>query len=158
VNVLDEIRSRYGTPTGLSDHSATVFPAMWALAHGADLIEVHVTFDRAMYGPDTKASLTFQELATVCAANRAFETFRGHPVDKNAMAEELSQMRELFTKSVAVRHALGAGHTLTVADLTVKKPGTGIPADRLDALVGRRLARDAAPDRVLQWTDLEDGG
>ncbi len=155
VNVLDELRGRYAAPVGLSDHSATIFPAMWALAHRVDLLEVHVTFDRAMYGPDTKASLTFAELATVCAANDAFATFRSYPVDKDAIAGELTQMRELFTKSVAVRRPLAAGTVLAAKELTVKKPGTGIPADELTALVGRRLTKDATPDRVLCWEDIE---
>ena len=155
LNVLDELRTRYAAPVGLSDHSATIYPAMWALAHNADLIEVHVTFDRAMYGPDTAASLNFTELATLCAANNAFETFRSNPVSKDAIADELAQMRELFNKSVAVRRPLAAGTLLTMENLTLKKPGTGIPAEELNSLVGRRLTSHATPDRVLRWEDID---
>ena len=40
-------------------------------------------------------------------------------------------------------------------DLAAKKPGTGIPAERLPSLVGRRLARDVAEDALLMDEDLE---
>jgi hypothetical protein len=39
--------------------------------------------------------------------------------------------------------------------VTAKKPGTGIPAGRIPALVGRRLRRDVAPDRLLREDDFE---
>jgi N-acetylneuraminate synthase len=39
--------------------------------------------------------------------------------------------------------------------LTVKKPGTGIPAAEIDSLVGRRLKRDADPQRLLSRDDID---
>jgi N-acetylneuraminate synthase len=38
--------------------------------------------------------------------------------------------------------------------LTIKKPGTGIPANRLDEIVGRRVGRDMQADEILTETDL----
>ena len=45
---------RTGTtaPSGLSDHSGTMFPSLAAAALGADVVEVHVTLSREMFGPD----------------------------------------------------------------------------------------------------------
>jgi len=37
----------------------------------------------------------------------------------------------------------------------VKRPGTGISAAFLDEIVGRRLARDVAADRVILAEDVE---
>jgi sialic acid synthase SpsE len=50
---------------------------------------------------------------------------------------------------------LPAGARLAPTDLGLRKPGTGIPADQLDALVGRRLRRDLAPGEFLQYADVE---
>lgn len=155
LNVIGELRETFDCPVGLSDHSASLFPPLAAMALGVDLLEVHVTFDRAMYGPDTKASLTFEELAQLVAANQAFATMRANPVDKDTMAEELRDMRALFSKSLAPVQALRAGDQLSADMLTQKKPGTGIAPDRIDEVIGRRLVRDIAPDQILQWTDLE---
>ena len=100
LNVLDELRQEFDCPVGLSDHSGSIFPGLAALARGANLLEVHVTFDRRMYGPDTAASLTLDELKILCEMRDALSTMDGHPVDKDAMAEQLLGMREIFGKSL----------------------------------------------------------
>ena len=52
LNVIDELRREFDCPVGLSDHSGSMFPGLAALARGANLLEVHVTFDRRMFSPD----------------------------------------------------------------------------------------------------------
>lgn len=156
LNVLDEFRRRYASPVGLSDHSGKIFSPMAAMARGANLIEAHVTFDRRMFGPDVSASLTFDELALLAKARDEFHTMHMHPVDKDRMAVELTQMRELFTKSVCPSRALHAGEILMEAMLVPKKPGTGIPYSAINQLIGRRLIRDVPPDRLLRWEDVEE--
>ena len=78
LNVLDELRREFDCPVGLSDHSGSMFPGLAALARGANLLEVHVTFDRRMFSPDTAASLTFDELKIVCQMRDALST-NGRP-------------------------------------------------------------------------------
>ena len=52
------LRRRFGCPVGYSDHSAGVkAPAIAAIKHAADLLEVHVTKSRAQPGTDHAASL-----------------------------------------------------------------------------------------------------
>ena len=62
LNIFQQIRSRYDCPTGLSDHSGTIFAGLAAATLGADIIEVHITFSRKCFGPDVKASITIDEL------------------------------------------------------------------------------------------------
>ena len=62
LNVLNEFGKRYDCPVGLSDHSGTPFPALAAMAQNCHILELHVTFDKRMFGPDVPASLTFEEL------------------------------------------------------------------------------------------------
>jgi N-acetylneuraminate synthase len=149
------MRNRYDCPVGLSDHSGTLFPGLAAMARGAVVIETHVTFDRRMFGPDVPASLTFDELSFLTRARDAFREMDDNPVDKDAMAQSLAPMREIFGRSLAPSRALSAG-TLLVEDMLVaKKPGGGIPADAARDLLGRRLVRDVVPERILSWDDLE---
>lgn len=155
LNLIPELRERYGCKVGLSDHSGTIWPSVAAVALGASVVEVHVTFSKDAFGPDVPASVTVEELKRLVEGVRFLERAYAHPVDKDAAAEELAPMRKLFMKSVVARRGLGAGTVLAAADLAAKKPGTGIPADRLYALVGRRLARDVAADALLTEEDLE---
>lgn len=154
LNLIPFFGQRYGCPVGLSDHSGTIYPALAAVTVGAQIVEVHVTMSRAAFGPDVPASVTLDELAQLAQGVRFIETMQAHPVDKDAMAEELAAMRQLFTKSVVVRADAAAGTVLTEAHLTLKKPGTGIPAAQFHAVVGRKLARDVQADEVLHEADL----
>lgn len=155
LNVLEEMRNRYHCPVGLSDHSGTLFPALAAMARGAAVIETHVTFDRRMFGPDVPASLTFDELSFLTRARDAFAEMDANPVDKDALAQSLASVREIFGRSLAPSRALSAGTQLAEGMLVAKKPGGGIPVDAAPDLLGRRLVRDVVPERILSWDDLE---
>ncbi len=156
LNVLDEMRRRFGCPVGLSDHSGTVFPALAAMARGCDLLELHLTLDRRMFGPDVSSSLTVDEFRLVAQAREAFETMGANPVDKDTAAAELAEMRKLFMRSAAPARDLPAGTVLTPEMISAKKPGTGIPAERSGELVGRRLARDVRADDLFSEKDFSD--
>jgi len=156
LNVISEMKQRYDCPVGLSDHSGTVYPAHAAIARGADMLEVHVAFHKAMFGPDVPASLTFDELADVVRMRDACAVMDGNAVDKDQAAVELTELREIFTKSLAPVARLSKGLVLQKDMLTGKKPGTGIPFEALDEVVGRRLLEDVEPERLLRWADLSE--
>lgn len=155
LNLIPEFRERWGVPVGLSDHSGTIWPCLGAVALGAEVLEVHLTLSRKAFGPDVPASLTPDELKSLVQGARWLATARSHPVDKDEMAAELAPMRALFMKSAVARHDLEAGHVLSADDLAAKKPGSGIPAERIPELVGRRLARAVLADQLLEEGDLE---
>lgn len=155
INLLDEFRQRYHCAVGLSDHSGTIFAGLAASALGADILELHVTLSREMFGPDVVASVTVAELRQLVDGIRFVERMRANPVDKDVAAEDLTSLRNLFTKSVVVRTALDAGTVLGGKDLLGKKPGTGIPATRLKEFIGRRLRRAVEADTLLAESDLE---
>lgn len=155
LNVIEEIRKRFKCPVGLSDHSGSIFPGLAAMALGVDLLEVHVTFHKKMFGPDVPASITLDELQLLVEANKAFQIMSNNPVDKDLSALGLSETKALFTKSVAPTRPLPQGTVLERDMLTLKKPGTGISSGRLKELIGRRLIREVTPERLLRWEDLE---
>lgn len=157
LNVMEALRARYGCPVGLSDHSGRVEPSLAALARGADLVELHLTLDRRMFGPDVAASVTTEELALIVRFRDTLKVMDANPVDKDAMATQLAEMRCQFTKSLAPAHDLAHGTVIEEHMLTRKKPGTGIPAELIAKVVGRRLARNVSAKSVLRWDDLEDG-
>ena len=117
-------------------------------------MEIHVTFDKGMYGPDTIASVTFDELALICEHARAVALMEQNAVDKNKMADTLSAMRDMFTKSIAFHAPQKAGTVLSEDMLTPKKPGTGIPYTQKGDVIGRTLKQDVSADRLLQWEDI----
>jgi N,N'-diacetyllegionaminate synthase len=155
LNVIDLLKYSFNCPVGLSDHSGTVFPALAAMARGASLIEAHIVFDRVMFGPDAPSSLTPAEFKLLANARDSFIEMLSNPVDKDALAAELSPIRAMFGKSAATVRDVPAGTVLTRDILTFKKPANGIPASELGKLVGSRLKKDVSSRQLLTWDDLD---
>ncbi len=154
MNLLREFAERFGTATGLSDHSATVFPGIVAAWEGAKVIEVHLTLSRYAFGPDVVASLTVEEMAELVRGVRFAETMRRNPVRKSETGEEMRDMRAIFMKSLVLLRPMKAGEVVTGEVLGARKPGTGIPVSEHDRIVGRRLARDVPALRPLLEEDF----
>jgi len=155
LNVIGQLRKRFGCPVGLSDHSGTIYAGLAGATLGANLLEVHIVFSRECFGPDVAASVTTSELAQLVQGVRFIERAMSRAVDKDAVARETIDLRLTFGKSVVAACDLPRGHVLTGDDLTLKKPGTGIPAVRLPDIVGRTLARAVTADTLLAENDLD---
>ncbi|MCC7109125.1 MAG: N-acetylneuraminate synthase family protein, partial [Deltaproteobacteria bacterium] len=153
LNLMVQMRERYGLEVGLSDHTLEIFAPIAAVTLGARMIEKHFTFSRLMYGSDARHSLEPGDFAHMVKGIRAAERMRA-PVDKDAVAAGLSEMKRIFEKSVVAAVDIPAGAVLSLEMLAVKKPGTGIPARRLASLVGRRTARAIVQDSLLSEEDL----
>ena len=154
LNLLPFFRERYRCGVGLSDHSGTIFPGLAATTLGIDVLEIHVTLSREMFGPDVPASISASELRQLVDGIRFIEQMKANPVDKDAVANEMAPLRNLFTKSVVARVDLPVGAILQQEHLTLKKPGTGLPAARLPELIGRTLCRPVKADQLLMLSDL----
>ena len=154
LNVIPALRSRYKAAVGLSDHSGTIFPALAAATLGVQVIEVHLTLSRDMFGPDVVASLTASDLQQMVEGVRFIERMNANPVDKTSVSADLDPLRKIFLKSVVPVADLPAGTVVSLADLTTKKPGTGIPACDIETLVGRKLVRDIRKDVPLTKDDF----
>jgi N-acetylneuraminate synthase len=155
LNLIPVYRERYGCWVGLSDHSGTIYPGLAGVATGMDVLELHVTLSREMFGPDVIASITTAELRQLVDGIRFIERMRANPLDKDASARDTDPLRRLFTRSVVARRALARGTVLSADDLAIKKPGTGLPPDRLPELIGKRLSRAVAEDQLLAAEDIE---
>lgn len=156
LNVLDELRARFGCTVGLSDHSGTIFPALAAVAaHRAQVLEIHLTMSREMFGPDVTASVTPAEMRQISDGVRFIERMRASPMDKSSVNESVAAMRGIFFQSVVALRDLPAGAVLGREDLGTRKPGTGIPAAQLDSVVGRKLARAVQHGVPLTAQDLQ---
>jgi N,N'-diacetyllegionaminate synthase len=154
LNVISEIERRYQCPAGLSDHSGAIHASVAAVALGASLIEVHVVFSKECFGPDVTSSVTTTELKNLVDGVRFVSTAVNHPVDKDGAAEQMTELRRMFGKSVVAAENLPVGRVLAEGDLTVKKPGTGIEPARLKTLLGRRLKRAVQKNAMLADDDL----
>ncbi len=151
LNVIQELKTRYKVPIGFSDHSAKIETCIAATALGASILEFHVVFDRQLFGPDAKASLTISETKDLVLAVRNIATALSNPIDKNNNVE-FAELKQIFEKSLAVNKDLSKNHIVTFDDLEAKKPkGFGIDASKFQKIIGKSLNKD-----MKQWDFLNE--
>jgi len=151
-NILG-LRSMYPDyPIGFSDHTLGVEIPSAAVALGACIIEKHFTLDKDMFGWDHKISANLDEMKLLVQyahnINKALGTTR------RVVCEEEIKRRDAFRRSVVAARKLKKGTILTEEDLDLKRPGTGIPPERLDWLIGKKLNRDVNYDEMLKEEDV----
>ncbi len=155
LNIITEIKQRYDCMVGLSDHSGTIYPGLAAAALGMDILEVHVTFDKGMFGPDVPASVTLAEFSSMVEGVKQIKKMLANPINKDKKANELSGLRDLFTKSIVTNRLIKAGEIIRAEDLSFKKPGTGIPADQINTIIGKIVKADLPQNHIIQNSELE---
>jgi sialic acid synthase SpsE len=57
LRMMDTLRERFRRPVGYSGHEVGLQVSLAAVARGADVLERHITLDRAMWGSDQAASV-----------------------------------------------------------------------------------------------------
>jgi N-acetylneuraminate synthase len=155
LNLICELKGRYNLPIGLSDHSGTIYPSLAAVALGADLIEVHGTFDRRMFGPDATSSLQIEEIEQLLKGVQLIRKSLNSPVSKTDISR-YEHIRNLFGRTVSLRRSLTKGARLTFEDLEAAKPaGLGVPASDFGKILGRRTKYAISKGMFLKSDDFE---
>jgi N-acetylneuraminate synthase len=156
LNVISELRNRYDIPVGLSDHSSTIYPSLSAVSLGAELLEFHVIFDKKMFGPDSKSSLTIDEVKQLVEGVRFIEKSMENKIDKTDNSK-FKELKNIFEKSLAVNKDMKAGETITFDDLEAKKPsGYGISAKEYKKVLGKKVNKDMKKWDFLREEDIDE--
>jgi len=154
LNLIREMRVRYQVPVGLSDHSGTIAFGIAAVAMGAASVEVHMTLSRYAFGPDVSSSLVPEDLGRMVRGIRAVEASLAHPLDKDASAAAMTDLKKMFGRGLVTRVPVRAGEVVTMEKLAAKKPALGLPPSQAEQVAGRRARRDLPADHFLTWDDL----
>jgi sialic acid synthase SpsE len=153
LGMVAELRDRYGLPVGYSGHELGYLPTLASVALGADLVERHVTLDRSAVGFDHRLSLESDELTEMIRSIRTVEAAT-RPAAKSISETEMITRRKYQASIVAARD-IGAGETVSEAMLSLKNPGTGLPARRMPEVAGRRAKVFIPADTLLDLQMLE---
>jgi N,N'-diacetyllegionaminate synthase len=163
-------------PVGYSDHTQGESTGLDAALLGACILEKHFTDDTGRAGPDHRASLDPGAFAVYCLNVRGGTGLKEFPAEhvpaglrealrlattpppgitaaKRVLAIE-EDVRRVSRQSLVTSRAMPAGVVIRREDLTIKRPGTGVPPFELAGVLGRRLAREVEADTPLRWEDL----
>lgn len=161
------LRRVFDGPIGYSDHTMDTDTGELAVRLHASILEKHITHDQEAQGPDHGASLECEQMAWYtararqawadlshpCSVLSEYECRRIGPLEKRVLDIE-RDVRRASRQSLVTRRTLEAGDVITPADLTVKRPGSGIEPAKLARVIGRTVARHVDADMPLTWNDL----
>lgn len=142
---------------GYSDHTVpsprlNTLVAAWLC--GAVILEKHFTHDKSLPGNDHYHAMNVKDLKEfMCVVDEIAPllgtTDRKEPLE----SEQISRLNA--RRSIVVARDLPKGHVITEADITYKRPGTGVSSMFWDEVIGEKTVRALSADDVLQWSDLE---
>lgn len=155
LDIINVLKERYDLPVGFSDHSGDIFACLAATALGAQLLEFHAVFDKRMFGPDAKASLTIDQIKKLAQGVKEISTDLSTKSNKDS-SESFSDLKKIFQKSLAVNKNLDEGHMISFDDLEAKKPaGYGIDAREFKMVIGKKLKQKKLAQDFLNESDFE---
>ena len=148
------LRERFDAVVGYSDHTRGFHMPLAAVALGARIIEKHITLDFDVPdAQDWKVSCGPADLRLFIDQLREVEAGLGARPLGPSDAERDNKI--WATKSLVTSRPILAGTPIASADLTAKRPGTGVPPSRIGDVIGRKAAVDLRSDVVLRWEHLE---
>lgn len=155
LSAMDRLREVFAGPVGYSDHTVDFIAVHAAVARGAKVIEKHITILRDVpNAQDWKVSAGPENFKSFVEEIRLIEAMLGNGVKEPAPCELAAEKWAL--KSLVASRDLEVGQRLSEADLVAKRPGTGIPPNRIAEVIGRRLVRAVHADTALGFDDFEE--
>jgi len=154
LRAIPMMKTAFGVPVGLSDHTLGTHISPAAVAMGANLVEKHFTLDRSYPGPDHPFAIEPDELCELVAHIRDVEAALGDGRKSGPSNEEAAEMYTKARRSIVSTRAIPRGTVITRDMLGVKRPGHGIKPRFIETLPGRIAKEDIEEDEVLTWDKL----
>lgn len=148
LRAMETMRQKFDLKVGYSDHTQGIEIPIASVAMGACVIEKHFTLDRNMEGPDHKASLEPDELASMVKAIRNVEKALGDG-RKIPSKSEIKNI-PIARKSIVAKKKIIKGETLTEENITTKRPGSGISPMKWNEVLGIKAIRDFDEDELIE--------
>jgi len=147
LNAMLTIQKEFDVDIGYSDHTLGIEVDIAAVAMGASCIEKHFTLDKAMDGPDHKASLEPEELKAMVDAIRNIEKALGSSEKRSSPSESVNI--DVVRKSIFAKIAIKKGEVLSENNLSIKRPGNGISPMKWDEVAGTIATKEYQEDELI---------
>lgn len=165
LNKIVSLKEKYATSPnntsapiliGYSDHTkpdecADIIKTAYNL--GAVIIEKHFTLDKTLKGNDHYHAMDPDDARNILQGIEFIDSLRGS-YDLKCLDTEYAA-RNNARRSIVTTCDIKKGTILTTDMLTFKRPGTGIPPEKMDEIIGKKTKIDIADDTILQENYIE---
>ncbi len=150
IRHLQQLYPQY--TAGYSDHvppDEGMITLLNSIVQGAEVIEKHFTLDKSLEGNDhyhamdPKNVRTFRENAELLNSTTGGSRKTPVDVEKNS--------RKYARRSLVAAKQIDKGKKIVQEDMSIKRPGTGIPPTMRDVVTGRIAQKQIEADEILTW-------
>ena len=156
-HLMDDLRI-LGCKVGYSSHSSNWLIPLYAIAQGAEVVEVHMTPHRKFFGPDVTSSISPDEIEKLCEyAHLSFNLRRSNRT-KSDHYKDVEHLRGIFRKGIYWSRSVPKNSIVRLSDLTFLKPVRGIDVIDYERLLGMKLLIDVEEGHPVNWNELQELG
>ena len=141
----------YPYPIGFSDHSPGFEIALASVALGVCLIEKHFTLDKKMTGWDHHMSTDSTDMKNlVVSSKKVFSALGSNRILRVENKERVTS----FRRSIVASRNIKKGEKFKKNNLNVKRPGSGLPPEKINDIVGKVAKRNIVFDELIKKEDF----
>jgi pseudaminic acid synthase len=145
---LVDMKERFGTEVGLSDHTLGNDAVIASVALGARVIEKHFTPDENIETPDGAFSLSPSQLKEMVQSVRNVEKMLG--------SIKYDDKPKKYARSLYASRDIKKGESFTKENVKSIRPGDGLHPKYYDALMHKTTTIDIKAGTALQWSFIND--
>ena len=149
---METIGKTFNRLVGFSDHTIGADIPIIASAMGAVAVEKHITNDVTRAGPDHRFSCTPKIMRKISKGVRTIQLARGSGVKDTQLVESGNKL--LGRRSAFALRRLPVHHRIEEEDFRFVRPCSGIPANRKNELIGKRLKRSVDAFHPITFEDI----
>jgi N-acetylneuraminate synthase len=146
---ITTLQQAFGYPVGFSDHTFGYSIPLASVALGACVIEKHFTTDKELPGWDHEISANPAEMKVICKESKNIIKSLGSYKRTVSDAEEAKKLK--FRRSVIAAKDIKFGEVITINDIELLRPGTGIGPEEINYVLGRKMNKDIAKGTIIRW-------
>jgi sialic acid synthase SpsE len=151
LQVISELKKRFGGIVGFSDHTESIEIGGWAAMLGARVFEKHLTLDRSLKGADHGYALEPKEFT--CYVKNIHSSIKSIGKGKKVYSPEEKSGRRRFGVYLSATSIKGT--KVSELPINLARPRTQVPAILLDLIGDLSLRSELNPESELRWSDLE---
>tara|TARA_Y100001970_G_scaffold199595_1_gene242778 strand:+ start:13274 stop:14302 length:1029 start_codon:yes stop_codon:yes gene_type:complete len=152
VGYMTLMKKKFNNLVGFSDHSTGNYASFAAVALGANIIERHFTISRKLPGIDQSSSSEPHEFFELRKGINSIYDSLGYEKKVN---EEAKLVIKGFSQSiVSIKDIQKGDKLIPKQNIWYKRPGTGIPSNKIKLITGKRAKKKIQKDKLLNYKDF----
>ena len=139
-------------PIGYSDHSIGSTLPILSIALGACVVEKHFTLDSKKIGMDNQMATEPNDMLKL--TSESLITFNSLGAEKRSLSKKEFDQRKKMRRSIFTKVSLNKNEKITKEKILLRRPGQGIPPDKILKILGKKVNRNINKNSLLKISDI----